>query len=37
MIEKHYAVHLKNTLDAKAITVRRKVKAINKETREDRD
>lgn len=26
MIEKHYAVHLKNTLDAKAINVRRKVK-----------
>ncbi len=28
MIEKHYAVHLKNTLDAKAINVRRVKKAV---------
>ncbi|MCW1410763.1 MULTISPECIES: tyrosine-type recombinase/integrase [Rhizobium] len=27
MIEKHYAVHLKNTLDAKAINVRRRTRA----------
>ncbi|CAN7699684.1 hypothetical protein [Neorhizobium sp. LjRoot104] len=26
MIEKHYAVHLKNTLDASALNVRRKAK-----------
>ncbi|MGZ2454355.1 hypothetical protein ACVIRO_007172 [Rhizobium ruizarguesonis] len=26
MIEKHYAVHLKNTLDAKAINVRQRKK-----------
>lgn len=31
MIEKHYAVHLKNTLDAKAINVKRKVKAATAE------
>ncbi|MCZ7463971.1 hypothetical protein [Rhizobium rhizogenes] len=37
MIEKHYAVHLKNTLDAKAINVRRKVKAIQTEAKEKRD
>lgn len=28
MIEKHYAVHLKNTLDARAINVRRAKKAV---------
>lgn len=28
MIEKHYAVHLKNTLDAKAINVKKKVKKV---------
>jgi len=28
MIEKHYAVHLKNTLDAKSINVRRKVRTV---------
>jgi hypothetical protein len=28
MIEKHYAVHLKNTLDAKAINLRRAKKTV---------
>jgi integrase len=35
MIEKHYAVHLKNTLDAKAINVRRPVKPKAKEVAEE--